>query len=469
MNTRAMLTDHEGKFRFEQNTDSTVNLLVTKPGFFFTTEYGDPGNVFLLGAQLGTPLELRLYPEALLTGTVLGADGSPLARIPVTALREVFEDAGRRWIGVAQAATDGHGNFRLPVPSGAYRLETHYVARNSATGEAVLPLTVPADSSTNTSQIIRVSSGEEQHFELRPAMGRTHGVTVILRGSSAEPGFARITARSSSGSQLQTNAMRDSESGGMKLELPQGTYALTARTNTGEGSEEAETTVTVPDHDIAGVVLQFSQVPSIPVEMVVDGGVTSGNPPSNLTQFGLTLQSDDAGSERGNATVRLQAADGRYAFTVPAGSYRLQARSIGGWYVKAATYGDSDLLQQELTVAPGASGSPIRVMLSNQTGGLQGVVTLNGEPAACWIYLVPATPGAQSVISTRSSAEGSYSFASLPPGSYRALAFERRHGADYRDSGSLAPFTSHLHAVSVSAGDKATLNLDAVPVSEMAP
>jgi hypothetical protein len=240
--------------------------------------------------------------------------------------------------------------------------------------------------------------------------------------------------------------------------------------NAVEGSEEAETTVTVPDHDIAGVVMQFSRVPSIPVELVVDGGVTSDNAPTNLAQFGLTLRSDEADPERGDATVRLlQLGNGLSAFTVPAGSYRLQARNIGGWYVKAAVYRDSDLLQQELTVAPGASGSPIRVTVSNQTGGLQGVVTLNGEPAACWIYLMPAGPGAQPVISTRSNVDGGYNFASLPPGNYRALAFERRHGADYRDSESLRPFLRHVHAASVSVGDKATLNLDAVPVSEMDP
>jgi hypothetical protein len=223
MNTRAVLTDHEGKFRFEQNTDSSANMLVTKPGFFFTTEYGDPGNIYLQGAQLAAPQQLRLYPEALLTGTVLGTDGSPLARIPVTALREVFDDEGRRWIGVAQAATDGHGDFRLPLPAGAYRLETRYVPRNASTAEAILPISIPGNTSSDTSQNIRLRSGEEQYFELRPLMGRTHVVAVIMRGSSVERGFARITARSSSGSQLQTNAMPDNESGGMRLELPQGT------------------------------------------------------------------------------------------------------------------------------------------------------------------------------------------------------------------------------------------------------
>jgi hypothetical protein len=69
----------------------------------------------------------------------------------------------------------------------------------------------------------------------------------------------------------------------------------------------------------------------------------------------------------------------------------------------------------------------------------------------------------------RSGSTGSYASAHLPPGSYQAIAFERRHSVNYRDAASLAPFSSHVRSVTVNAGDKPTLNLDAVPVAEVAP
>ena len=69
----------------------------------------------------------------------------------------------------------------------------------------------------------------------------------------------------------------------------------------------------------------------------------------------------------------------------------------------------------------------------------------------------------------RSDSTGSYTAAHLPPGSYQVIAFERRHSANYRDPASLAPFSSHVHSVTVNAGDKPTLNLDAVPVAEVTP
>jgi hypothetical protein len=472
LNDRAVLTDHDGRFRFDQNTASSANILVTKPGFSASTEIQEGGNLYLQGAQLGVPLELRLYPEALLTGTVLGPDGTPLPRISVNAVRSFYDDTGHRWVTVGSDQTDSHGNFRLPEPAGEYRLETRYAPLDRTTGEAVLPVSVPAESLSGTSQVIKIHAGEELHFELRPAVSPTHTVTTTVGQSFAGREFMRISARSSSGNTLQVNTQMTGEPGEMKIQLPQGTYTLTARRGNPESPEQAETTVTVSDHDIAGVVLQFAPVPSIPVELIVDSSGTSDNAgqPPTLPQLGLTLQSDQPDPERGDSTLRpTSRRDQSFGFTAPPGSYRLQSRSTGAWYIKSASYGDADLLQQELVVASGGAGTPIRLVVSNQTGSLQGTVNLGGSAASCWVYLIPTGANAQPVIALRSNSSGSYTAAHLPPGSYQAIAFERRHSANYRDPASLAPFSSHVHSVTVNAGDKPTLNLDAVPIAEVAP
>jgi hypothetical protein len=470
-NNRAVLTDHEGKFRFDQNADSNAVILVTKPGFSASTELQEPGNLFLQAAQMAVPLELRLYPEALLTGTVLAPDGTPLPRIPVTAQRSVYDEMGHRWMNAAQDQTDSHGNFRLAVPAGEYRLETRYLPVDRTTGQAILPVMVPTEASSNTSQVIRVHSGEEQHFELRPAVSPTHTVTATTQFSGGRD-FVRISARSSSGSTLQVNPQMNGAAGETRMQLPPGTYTLIAMRNNQENPEQAETTVTVPDHDISGVVLQFSPIPAIPVELIMDSSVTSDNSqPPTLPQLGLTLQSDQPDPDRGDSTIHLSSPrrDQSFVFAAPPGSYRLQGRNSSAWYIKSASYGDSDLLQQNLVVVPGAAGTPIRVTVSNQTAALQGTVNLNGNPAQCWVYLIPKGPSAQSVITLRSANTGSYNSASLPPGSYQAIAFEHRHSANYRDPESLAPFSTYVHSVTVNAGDKPTLNLDAVPVAEVAP
>ena len=260
----------------------------------------------------------------------------------------------------------------------------------------------------------------------------------------------------------------------MKIQLPQGTYTLIASRASPENPEQAETTVTVPDHDISGVVLRFTPTPSIPIELIVDTSSTSDNTqsqtPPTLPQLGLVLSGGSGEPEQQDFSTRpMPRRDQSFAFTVPPGSYHLQGRNTGSWYIKGATYGDSDLMREDLVVVPGSAGTPIRVVVSNETGSLQGTVSLNGVGAACWIYLIPTGPSAESVISLRSSSTGSYTSPHLPPGSYEAIAFEQRHSANYRDPASITAFSSHVHSVTINAGDKPTLNLDAVPVKEVAP
>jgi hypothetical protein len=470
LNSRAVLTDHEGKFRFEQNTESSANVLVTKPGFSASTEIQDPGNLYLQGTQLGLPLEIRMYPEAVLSGTVIAPDGSPLPRIAVNALRSFYEDAGHRWLPVGQDQTDSHGNFRLPVPAGEYRLETRYTPADRTTGEAVLPVTVPSEGSSDTSDLIRIHSGEEQHFEIRPAVSATHTVGLAMQSAGGRD-FLRLTARASNGSILQVNAQPNGLGGESKVQLPQGTYTLVATKNNPESPEEAEATVTVPDHDISGVVLQFAPIASIPIELARDSSSTSDSTQlPSLQQMGLTLQSDQRDAERGESTVRpTTRRDQSFVFLAPPGSYHLDGRNTGTWFIKSAMYGVSDLLQQNLVVAPGAAGTPIRIVVSDESGSLEGAVNLNGSPAACWVYLIPTSPSAATVISLRSNSTGSFTAAHLPPGGYRAIAFERRHSVNYRDPASLSAFNRYVKTVTVNAGDKPTLNLDAVPVAEVIP
>jgi hypothetical protein len=357
------------------------------------------------------------------------------------------------------------------VQAGDYRLETRYSPMDRMIDQAILPVTVPADNSSNPSGIIQIHSGEEQHFELRPAVSPSHIVTVTASSGGGGRDFMRITARSSNGGTLQVSPQMDGVGGEVKLQLPQGTYTLTATRNNPEGGEQAETTVTVPDHDISGVVFQFSPIPSIPVEMIVEPSPGSDtNQPPTLQQFGLTLENDQPDTERGDTTIRpTTRRDQSLAFTTPPGSYRLEGRNTGVWYIKSANYGDSDLLRQNLVSVPGAAGTPIRITVSDQTGSLQGTVSLNGSPGACWIYLIPSGPSAQSVISLRSGSSGSYTAAHLPPGSYQVVAFEHRRSVNYKDPASLTPFGNHVQSVTVNAGDKPMLNLAAVPVAEVAP
>jgi hypothetical protein len=94
---------------------------------------------------------------------------------------------------------------------------------------------------------------------------------------------------------------------------------------------------------------------------------------------------------------------------------------------------------------------------------------LNGTPSPVWIYLIPSGPSVTPVFALRSGLDGSFNFSYLPPGSYQAIAFEVRHSTNYRDPKALADYGTYLHSVTISVGDKAGLDLNAVPSTELLP
>lgn len=472
INGRAMLTAYNGKFEFDQVADSTPFVQASKPGFYSSSELESASGIFLQTSHMTTPLVLRLYPEAIFTGTVTESNGDPLAHVVVTARRSMFNSSGHTWIPVAQAQTDSHGRFRLPVPAGDYKLVSMYIAQFDGTDKALLPVSLPAESSSNTSGFFHIRSGEEQQYNLHPVVSRAYAVTAAFDSAIAE-GFPRIMARSSTGStiSLPVHFSRRDDEGAFKLELPSGTYTLMASVRSPDGVVEGETSVTVADHDVSGVVFHLEPVPTLPVELQVDGTATSDNPRPSLMQFGLILENSEADSDDFSFPLPLTAQrGGTMSFTASPGSYRLRARNDPeAWYIKSASYGVSNLLQQEFTVGPGAGGIPIRITVSNQTASLQGTCTLGGVQASCWVYLVPTTPSANAVFTIHSNQQGVYQYAHLPPGSYQAVAFEQMHSADYSDAAVLAPFATHVRAVTVSAGEKPTLDLNTVSEAEMAP
>jgi hypothetical protein len=470
-NDRAMLTGHDGKFEFDQLPDAAGRLQVMKPGFYFSIDPGASSGIALRTGQVANPVELRLYPEAILAGTVVAPDGDPLPHIVVSARRSVFDDNGHRWMPVAQDQTDSHGRFRLAVAPGEYRLQSMYAPRISGTDEAALPTVVPTDTSTTSSSLIRIRSGEEQSFDLHPEISRTYAITATFDSGSTR-GFPRIVARSGKGMTIPmaVNISHAGDIGGTRMELPRGTYTLTATVMSPEGTEQAETTVAVTDHDISGLVFHMAHVPMLPVELLVDGATTSDNSQPSLQQFGLILENEDADADFFNSTVRLGVRRDRTAyFTVPPGSYHLRARGNGRWYIKSASYGASDLLQQDLMIGPGVGGAPIRITVSDQTASLQGTCKLGGLPASCWVYLVPTTPSATPVFTLHSDVQGIYNSVHLPPGTYQAIAFEERHSADYSDPATLAPFATYVRTITISAGEKSTLDLATVSAAEIVP
>ena len=474
---KSLLTAHDGKFAFGDLTGNAVMVKVTKPGFY---EGLDPNQAATRFTQPGSPDELliRLYPEALITGTLTAPNGDPLAQVNVQALRLVYEDEPR-WIMGGQTFTNADGQFRLPLPGGDYVVMTQYSQGRSGGAQAVLPLLFPpigaSGGSNAMTSTIRVPGGTEQHLELHPPVRSNHAVTIQIDhagGPLAIQGNPQIQAHLANGLVFSPSTHRAEKEGEVVVNLPSGTYLLGA--NAGgrdDGSSYGETKVTVTDADISGVVIHMQQATELTLEASVDPAAATASQTvvdgSVDRQLGLFMVKTDSGIAQGNSSVSpASRRNAALSFSLLPGKYRLRSTAYSPWYVESASVGGTDLLTQDLVVDGGSSALSLRVVVNNDVATVKGTVSSVSATSASYVYFIADAPSTTPVISVRTSQDGSFSRAMLRPGSYRVLASENRAFFNLAEPAVLAHFASYIKTITVGAGETGTVDLSAVPASE---
>jgi hypothetical protein len=462
---RAVLTDSSGHFIFPEVDSSQITLTAVKPGYTFTRNVNDPNQLHIQPADAANPVQLVLYPKALLKGTITDPNGNPLANISVQALRGTDDDAGHHWVPLGLTRSDTHGQFRLQVPAGDYRLQTD-ISRIPGTS-AILPTIVP-DSSDPA---IQLDPGDQRDVDLHPPIAPLLNLSARLNISVDEMNL--LTAILPDGTSFPVPFTKTGAST-LDTKLPGGTYILQARRHNfgADGLDQASLTLVPSARQPISVALQFVPVASIPIEVVLDddavaAAVAKGQTLTAPNARGLGLALEPTTPQPSVDAEYLRTAyrrdDPGVTFTAPPGTYRFRAQRNYVWFITSALYGGTDLLAHDLTIAAGSGSTPIVVTLSNQMASLTGTVTLNGAPAACWIYLVATTPSATPVLTLRSSDNGTFT-QSVPPGSYRAVAFPNRHSPDPESLTRNNPTT-----ITATAGNQTAITLEATPDSEFKP
>ena len=474
--SQALLTEHDGAFQFTEASGYSEPIHVTKPGYYASLDSNASEKRLVFGSSTG-PVKVYLYPEAIITGTITAPNGDPLERIYIQALRKAVDQPDSGWSVAGQTTSNSDGQFRLALSAGDYVIETHYMVDQPVRRFAILPLIVPDLSSGGQARgqaVIHLDSGTEQHLDLQPQLRATHEVNVRVDGASSQ-GFPQIEAHLSNGVSFFPTSRQGGAPGELIITLPSGTYTLTVSTGERDAGSYGQTSVTVSDSDVPGVVLHLTRSLPVPVELVIDSasgsssGSTSDNQPPTVLQLGLRFVHTDQGPSSQSQPTYLRTGRGETPnFTFAPGRYRLVAEGQSQWYVESATLGGTDLLTQDLDVEIGGTSAPLRITVSNHTAGLKGTVRLDGNPAnGCWIYLIATTPGATPVINAVSGSDGTFSRPTMPPGSYRVVAFETRHSADFSNPATLERLAPYMKTIAVAAGEIGNLDIDAIPTLEL--
>jgi hypothetical protein len=163
------------------------------------------------------------------------------------------------------------------------------------------------------------------------------------------------------------------------------------------------------------------------------------------------------------------------------GSYRVRRACNPVAYIAAVDSGGKDLLEQPLVVGAGAAIPPLEVTVRDDGAQLEGKIddwpssespsTPSGfrifGPNSPVVVLFPPPDGAGQFCQAAVSTSGDFSFPQVPPGDYRALAFEHFPGDfDYQNREAMQPYESKAQELHLTAGQKQQLRLTLVRGSQ---
>jgi len=184
------------------------------------------------------------------------------------------------------------------------------------------------------------------------------------------------------------------------------------------------------------------------------------------TDLSVELESRDP-SEFGRFPGRGEVkADGSFTMEhVPAGTYDLEVESLPeGLFVKSLLQGRTDAFENGVRISSGVGVESITIVLSSMAGEISGTVHTEEGKAACGgkVILIPEQPGRfgqEDYPEDGISSSGHFSIRGIPPGVYKAFAFEDADEVAYRDSNEMKTYQSQGTAVQVAEGDKKLLDL----------
>jgi len=460
----------DGTFRFTDMSRGQRSVSARKPGFFAEREL-HPYRSFTnenSSVPAAGPVVVYLIPEAVIFGEVKSENGEPLEDVQVAAQRMEMVDGRQIAVGSAYATTNDLGEFRMAelkpgsyfvlfVPSNEVGQVVRSIGRMDKIERGYVPEFYPgaADRSAATPIVVRPGAriGIRQMLGLR----RLFRVSGVVRGADPEQPF-NVTLLNEDGDGVQYRARSFPETGVFQMrEVPPGTYLLQAdgrRLVSGRAPEswKASLPLTVND-DLSGLVLSLS--PPVSVSALVRDErlkAVSGEPPPvmvrliprRFARFGPTIALPPPPGAT-NHPAKLD---------VPfAGSFGVFAWATGDDYVSELRCGDTDLLHEDLVIAPGTVPPPIEVTVRDD--GAQLHISLQGDEPAFLVVYSAEFPVRSQLITP--SAE--FNLSQIPPGNYQVFAFDGADALDPRDPAEVEPYLDHATNVTLHPGGLVSLRL----------
>lgn len=184
------------------------------------------------------------------------------------------------------------------------------------------------------------------------------------------------------------------------------------------------------------------------------------------------FQGETPFSPGGEAKVR---SDGSFVLSeVGDGSYSINVYSkCTECYVKSAKANGVGLLDQGVQIGSGNAPSSVVIVYSSNTATVNGTVSAKDDLPApgALVVLIPDIAARQKTDRYQSSTTdqyGRFEIRGVPPGHYKAFAWEKVSEDSYRDPDFLKPFESSAESVGLSENDRKSVQLKLIPAADSA-
>jgi len=505
---RSVLTGGDGGFQFADVPAGTVNLNVQKPGFFTVQAIQSPRAQasFAISGPDQPPVVLKLIPEGVISGHISGDGGEPVEDLSVQILAERIENGKKMRVILKGATTDEQGEYRIAdLQPGRYfvfvgasnRIEAFAAPPSQQGARGYAATFYPNGNDFATANAVEVAAGQhaEINFNLRSQL--FHRVTGTVSGYPQGTAGINLQVTDGAGQQMQAGFRFDQAGGTFRtLWLPAGTYTLTAEMRNPESGQVYFAAQNLDlTSDVAGVHLQLAPGLNIPVSFqlertrndspttemhtfVVGGGGRGAwrqqvqvNVPARvaLVPQGEAVSRQQRFAQPGQREDSLEVAE------VPPGVYAVQVFPNGPYYVQSARSGSLNLMEQDLTVAPGSSVDPIEIVLRDDFASLEGSITLGAENDSATVIAIPegGQPQMLGVGLSHPTSSGDASHAAamfamgqLAPGNYKILAVDRPDDFEYGNPEVLRKYLSKAREISLVANQRAKIELELVRIGE---
>lgn len=504
-----MLTGPDGKFEFQNVAAGVAYVALQKPGYFPELPRSRQGQpTFLTVGPNQPPAVLKLMPEAVISGHVLGDGGEPVDSLPLQVITEQIQNGRKTWIPANNTQTNDLGEFRFAeLPPGRYyvfagpssfpaffaprtrvqaraRIRALSGGRPSARGYPGVFYPVAED--RESASVVEVKPGQHIELNFNIASQAFHTISGTVSGYIAGGAGLDLQATNAAGTQLNASFNFDADRGTFKTQwLPSGHYVLSAETRDNDGRASYATLDVNLTTDVTGAHLQLLPGAAVPVTFQVER-TRSDTPDVGMTietrhgRDGVTerrgyepgrviLTPLDAFAGKRQVQFNSQLAEGENSGSeipaVPPGTYSVQVYPNGPYYVAEARCGSVNLLEQNLTVGAGAAVQPIEIVLRDDYAQLRVTVKLPPDADSATVLIIPQA-GVRQVQNFGVSRPQTEFSLQLAPGAYHVLAVDRADDFEYANPETLRKYGGKARELTIVANQKTEIELELVHVED---